>query len=81
MAVMPRSVKTNMNEGGTPFTISSEAHAKKVIDQLGWENETIGHHLHEIQTFLMGNSVTHELVRKFNSFWKNQVAKKPEKMH
>jgi len=53
MTVLPRSVKTNMNTGGTPFTIRPVTHAKAVIDQLGWEKETVGHWWHEFQTFMM----------------------------
>jgi len=80
MTVMPRSVKTQMNEGGTPFTISADAHARKVVDQIGWEHETIAHPLHEFQTWLMGTPITHEIVRKFNSFWKSNVTGKKEKL-
>ncbi len=54
LTVRPFSVKSTMNGGYFPVTITADAHAKSVIDQLSHETETYGHWKHDFQIrFLM----------------------------
>jgi len=46
LTVYPFSVKSNMNPGLAPGTITSAQCAKSIIDSLGWEPSTIGHAKH-----------------------------------
>lgn len=55
MTVCPRGVKSGMNSGRYTDTVTSEAHAKAVVDELGWDTETEGHWYH----------YTHGALRRF----------------
>jgi short-subunit dehydrogenase len=50
--VVPSSTKSQMNPGTYLFSITAEAHAKAVVDQLGWTSYTRGHWLHAIQPYI-----------------------------
>jgi hypothetical protein len=52
MAVYPNSVKSALNPGIYMFTVSSEAHAKAVVDQIGWTNETRGACAHGVTNYV-----------------------------
>lgn len=49
LTTLPRSVRSNMNPGIWAFSVTSEQHAKACLDQLGWETETYGHLMHDMQ--------------------------------
>ena len=48
----PGYTKTSMNPGRFTFSIPAEAHAKAVIDKLGWEIETFGHWKHGFRHYI-----------------------------
>ena len=52
MTVLPGNVISNMNKGSGSDYITSEQHAKSVVDRLGWEKETAGHVLHNRVTWM-----------------------------
>lgn len=49
MTVIPRQTKTKMNPADYLFTVTPEAHAKAIIDQLGWESKTYGPLIHDLE--------------------------------
>ena len=49
MTVIPRQTKTKMNPADYMFTVTPEAHAKAIIDQLGWESKTYGPLIHDLE--------------------------------
>jgi len=53
LTVHPASVKTQMNSGRYPGTVTAAAHAKGVIDKLGWDSCTYGHWVHAARDFIM----------------------------
>jgi len=53
LTVSPASVKTQMNSGRYTGTITAAAHAKSVVDKLGWEVETVGHWVHASRDYIL----------------------------
>ena len=49
MTVIPRQTKTKMNPANYMFTVTPEAHAKAIMDQLGWEKKTYGPMIHDLE--------------------------------
>jgi len=49
MTVIPRQTETKMNPAGFMFTAQPEDHAKAVFDQLGYETQTYGVLMHELE--------------------------------
>lgn len=49
MTVIPRQTKTKMNPADYMFTATPEGHAKAIIDQLGWEKQTYGPLMHDLE--------------------------------
>lgn len=49
MTVIPRQTETKMNPAGFLFTAKPEDHAKAVFDQLGYEKQTYGVLMHELE--------------------------------
>ena len=49
MTVIPRQTKTKMNPANYMFTVTPEVHAKAIIDQLGWESQTYGPLIHDLE--------------------------------
>lgn len=49
MTVIPRQTETKMNPAGFMFTAKPEDHAKAVFDQLGYETQTYGVLMHELE--------------------------------
>lgn len=52
MQVYPNSVKSALNPGTLLFTVSSEAHAKAVVDQIGWTTDTRGACAHGLTNYV-----------------------------
>lgn len=52
MQVYPNSVKSALNSGVFLFTVTSEAHAKAVVDQIGWTTDTRGSCAHGVTNYL-----------------------------
>lgn len=49
MTVIPRQTETKMNPAGFMFTAQPDDHAKAVFDQLGYETQTYGVLMHELE--------------------------------
>merc|ERR1711963_391310 len=49
MTVIPRQTITKMNPADYMFTATPEGHAKAIIDQLGWEKQTDGPLMHDLE--------------------------------
>lgn len=52
LTVEPAAVRSGMNSGTSPESITSEQHARAVVDKLGWEEETPGHWKHDLAVAL-----------------------------
>ena len=52
MQVYPNSVKSQLNPGILLFTVTSEAHAKAVVDAIGWTAETRGACAHGVTNYV-----------------------------
>ena len=52
LTVTPSAVNTKMYPGNYVWSISPEAHAKAVIDQLGWQTETYGSYKHAVKPYV-----------------------------
>jgi len=49
MTVVPRQTSTPMNPANFKYTITPETHAKAVVDQLGYEKQTYGAFVHDLE--------------------------------
>ena len=54
LTITPRNVKTQMNSGVYLFSIQPEEHAKAVVEAVGRDEQTWGHYLHGMQSWLFG---------------------------
>ena len=81
LTVYPASVKSQMNSGRYTFTVSSQQHAKSVIDSLGWDSVTQGHIVHGFQHFMKSYEPFYSINKYINyrrrmAFMKEQQAKR-----
>ena len=68
LTVYPHSTKSQMNSGRYTFTVTSEQHAKAVIDRLGWESETSGHWIHGFKNhFVIRHCIPNWINDKINA--------------
>ena len=66
MTVCTMGVKTKMNISNAVGMITPEENAKSVIDQLGWEGETLGHWKHYILNKSLDNPFSAYFIRRIN---------------
>jgi len=69
LTVLPMSVKSSMNSGRYLGTVSAGAHAKAVINQLGYDKETFGHWYHGAQRIFLRFPLV-------SYFWKRENARR-----
>ncbi|CDW80855.1 steroid dehydrogenase [Stylonychia lemnae] len=80
LTVTPMNVRTGMNSGIYLGTITAQQHAKAVIDQLGWERETIGHWRHYLQGALSDFPPTNFLISRINMKRRQQFILKRDQL-
>jgi len=70
MTVIPRQTETKMNPAGYLFTCQPETHAKAVFDQIGYETQTYGVMIHDLEYNLRFKYTVLGLFDKFVQ-WRN----------
>jgi len=70
MTVIPRQTETTMNPAGYLFTCQPEKHAKAVFDQIGYETQTYGVMIHDLEYNLRFKYTVLGLFDKFVQ-WRN----------
>jgi len=67
LTVLPSSTKSSMNSGRYLFSIPASHHAKAVIDQVGWDQQSFGHWQHGLHYGLSQGWLTNGVIEAVNN--------------